>query len=90
MPRHSPGWGVALAEVKMMGWPAVPSAMRVPSTNRAAPGGSPEAVPQQRWWLLGADALLGRSDVTGRLPVALPPWFPLGAGLSRQALGGAR
>jgi beta-N-acetylhexosaminidase len=37
-----------------------------------------------------ADALLGRSDITGRLPVALPPWFPLGAGLVRQAIGGAR
>ena len=30
-----------------------------------------------------ADALLGRIGITGRLPVALPPGFPLGAGLMR-------
>jgi beta-glucosidase-like glycosyl hydrolase len=30
-----------------------------------------------------ADALLGRTDITGRLPVSLPPWFVLGAGLTR-------
>ena len=30
-----------------------------------------------------ADALVGAIGVTGRLPVALPPYFPLGGGLSR-------
>jgi beta-N-acetylhexosaminidase len=33
-----------------------------------------------------ADAVLGRSDISGRLPVALPPWFPLGAGLARAGI----
>jgi len=30
-----------------------------------------------------ADALLGRTDITGRLPVSLPPWFVFGSGLTR-------
>jgi beta-N-acetylhexosaminidase len=31
-----------------------------------------------------ADALLGRAPITGRLPVSLPPLFPIGAGLRRD------
>jgi beta-N-acetylhexosaminidase len=30
-----------------------------------------------------ADAVAGRVDIDGRLPVSLPPWFTLGAGLTR-------
>ncbi len=33
-----------------------------------------------------ADAVLGRIPVTGRLPVSLPPRFPLGGGLTRAAV----
>ena len=32
-----------------------------------------------------ADALLGRSAISGRLPVALPPWFAIGTGLQRAS-----
>lgn len=37
-----------------------------------------------------ADALLGRADITGRLPVAVPPWFVLGSGLTRAGRAGAQ
>jgi beta-N-acetylhexosaminidase len=30
-------------------------------------------------------ALLGIAEITGRLPVSLPPWAPIGAGLTRAA-----
>ncbi len=30
-----------------------------------------------------ADALLGRAPITGRMPVALPPWFAVGTGVAR-------
>ncbi len=32
-----------------------------------------------------ADAILGNAEITGRLPVALPPDYPRGAGLTRAA-----
>jgi beta-N-acetylhexosaminidase len=31
-----------------------------------------------------AEALLGRIGITGRMPVSLPPWFPMGTGLQRS------
>lgn len=34
-----------------------------------------------------ADAVLGRAGIDGRLPVALPPWLSIGAGLTRAPLG---
>jgi len=30
-----------------------------------------------------ANAVIGVAEITGRLPVSLPPWAPIGAGLSR-------
>lgn len=35
--------------------------------------------------LAAARALLGRSDITGRLPIPLPPAYPIGHGLQRTA-----
>ena len=42
-----------------------------------APGPLPEAA--------AAAALAGTAPITGRLPIALPPFHPLGHGLQREA-----
>jgi len=37
-----------------------------------------------------ARALLGAAPITGRLPIAIPPYAPLGAGVRREARAAAR
>ncbi|HTO73670.1 MAG TPA: hypothetical protein VMJ30_07620, partial [Gemmatimonadales bacterium] len=32
-----------------------------------------------------ARALLGQADITGHLPISLPPWYPIGGGLTKKA-----
>ena len=52
---------------------------QVPSTPGYMVAWSPDEAAERA----AAQAILGSVEITGRLPVSLPPWAPIGAGLAR-------